>query len=89
MEIPINTRRFGGLLFALGVLNHTTMVCCLRGTLPVVLFILLTLSCVVLVRYHANALDTWNGILYSAVLYSMGMLVVFKVFPPRAAQNTQ
>jgi hypothetical protein len=83
MEIPCNTYRFGALLFVLGVLNQMTMVCRLRGTLPIIAFILLVLACTLLVRYYANALDTWNGLLYSSILYSVGMLVVFKVFPPR------
>ena len=83
MEIPPNTYRLGAFLFIVGVLNQSTMICRLRGTLPVVVFILLTLACMVLVRYYENASDTWNGLLYSSVIYSVGKLVVFKVFPPR------
>ena len=89
MEVPESTYRFGSLLFALGVLNQMTMVARLHGTLPLTTAVILTLACVILVHYYAKASDTWNGLLYSGVVYSVGILAIFKVFPTTHATPSQ
>jgi hypothetical protein len=78
--IPRGTYRFGFLLFVLGVLNNLSVVRHL-GRVPVSIFAMLTITTSLVYQQYADTSDEWNGLLISSVLYVLGLLAIFKVFP--------